>query len=141
MSTLGTLALTAGAALSACAAIAHLACVAIGPAAYRFMGAGEKMVRAAAVGKLVPTVVTLGIALVLFIWAAYALSGAGLIGPLPFTKAALFVITAVYLARALAFPLLRPAFAENSATFWWVSSGICLAIGLLHVVGLWAAVL
>jgi hypothetical protein len=34
------------------------------------------------------------------------------------------------------FPLLKPAFPDNGNTFWWVTSGICLAIGLTHLVGL-----
>jgi hypothetical protein len=142
VATLGTLALGVGAAFSAAAAIAHLACIALGPAAYRFMGAGEKMASAVEAGKLQPTLVTLTISGVLLSWAAYALSGAGLIPRLPLTKAALLAITAVYLARAVAFPLLRPAFPENSTTFWMVSSGICLVIGLVHAYGLaarWAA--
>jgi hypothetical protein len=116
--------------------MAHLACVVLGPDAYRFMGAGEKMARAVEAGKLRPTLVTLGIAAVLFVWAAYALSGAELIAPLPFTKAALIAITAVYIGRAVAFPLLRPVFPGNSTTFWYVSSGICLLIGLVYAYGL-----
>ena len=93
------------------------------------------MARAVQAGKLQPTLVTLAIAAILFTWAAYALSGAGLISRLPLTKLALLVITAVYLGRAVAFPFLRPAFPENSTTFWLVSSGICLVIGLLHAYG------
>jgi len=142
MPTPGTLALALGAALSAAAAIAHLVCIAVGPAAYRFMGAGEKMARAVEAGKIQPTIVTLAISSVLLAWAAYALSGAGLITRLPLTKEVLLAITVVYLARAIAFPLLRLAFPENSTTFWLVSSGICLLIGLLHTYGLatrWSA--
>lgn len=44
------------------------------------------------------------------------------------------------MGRAVALPLLRPAFPENSHTFWLVSSGICLFIGLFHlygVLGIW----
>lgn len=138
----GTQALVIGGALSAAAALAHLACVFVGAPAYRFMGAGEKMARAAEAGKVQATVVTLAIAGVLLVWAAYAFSGAGVIASLPFTKPALITISAVYLARAVAFPLLKPAFPENSQTFWRVSSGICLVIGLLHLYGLiarWSA--
>jgi hypothetical protein len=142
MPTPGTVALAAGATLSALAAIAHLACIVLGPSAYRFMGAGEKMARAVEAGKLQPTIVTLAISCVLLSWAAFALSGAGFISRLPLTKLALLAITALYLGRALCFPLLRPAFPENSTTFWLVSSGICLVIGLVHAYGLasrWAA--
>lgn len=134
----GTQALLLGAALSAAAAVAHLACILIGPAAYRFMGAGERMARAVEAGQWRPTLVTLAIAGVLLLWSAYALSGAGLIGALPQVRLVLVLISAIYLARALAFPLLRPAFPENSETFWWVSSGICAVIGVVHAYGSWA---
>ena len=136
MPTPGTAALAMAAALSAAAAIAHLACVVIGARAYRFMGAGESMTRAVEAGKTRPTLTTVAIAAVLFVWAAYALSGAGLIGHLPFTKVALLAITSVYIGRAVFFPLLRPSFPGNSTKFWLVSSGICLAIGLVHAYGL-----
>jgi hypothetical protein len=136
----GTQALVLGAMLSATAAVAHLACIVIGAPAYRLMGAGERMARAVEAGKLRPTLVTLAIAGLLSMWAAYALSGAGVIVGLPFTPAALVAISAVYIARGVAFPLLKPLLPENSNTFWWVSSGICLLIGLVHaygVVALW----
>jgi hypothetical protein len=132
----GSHALVIGAALSAAAAVAHLACIAIGPAAYRAMGAGERMARAAQAGRLRPTLVTLAISGMLLLWSAYALSGAGVIAPLPLTNTALPLICAIYLLRSVAFPLLKPAFPDNSPTFWLVSSSICGAIGLLHAYGL-----
>ena len=131
----GAEALIIAGSLSAAAAVAHLACILLGPAAYRFMGAGEKMARAVEAKRLRPTLVTLGIACALFTWAAYAFSGAGVIGQIPFAKVVLPAICVVYLARALAFPLLKPRFPGNSQTFWLVSSGICLVIGLAHVYG------
>src|SRR6476620_802839 len=97
----GPLALLIGAALSAAAAIAHLACIVIGAPAYRFMGAGERMARAVEARKLRPALVTVGVALILVACSAYALSGAGLIAPLPLTKAALVLICVAYLGRAL----------------------------------------
>ena len=136
MLSFGTQALVIGASLSAVAAMAHLACIVIGAPAYRFMGAGEKMARAVESGKIQPALVTLAVAGVLFAWAAYALSGAGAIGRLPFTKSALLVICAIYMGRAVAFPFLRPVFPYNSETFWLVSSGICALIALVHFYGL-----
>jgi hypothetical protein len=135
MSALGTQALILAASSSAVAGLAHLACIALGPRAYRAMGAGERMALAVEAGKLRPTLVTLGIAGVLLLWSAYALAGAGVIGGLPFVRFVLPGISAVFLARAVAFPLLKPAFPENSETFWWVSSAICGAIGTLYLVG------
>lgn len=131
----GSLALLLGASLSAAAAVAHLACIVIGAPAYRFMGAGERMARAVEAGQLRPTLVTLAVAGVLFSWAAFALSGAGILGPLPLTRFALLAISAVYLGRAVAFPLIKSSFPGNSKTFWLVSSGICGLIGLVHVYG------
>ena len=136
MLTSGAQALIAGASCSAAAALAHLACIVLGAPAYRFMGAGERMARAVEAGKLRPALVTLAISAVLAVSAAYALGGAGVIGLLPFSSLALPAICAVYLGRAVAFPILRHAFPENSRTFWLVSSGICLLIGLLHLYGL-----
>ncbi len=131
----GAQALVVGASLSAAAAAAHLACIFIGAPAYRFLGAGERMARAVEARKLRPTLVTLAISGVLFLWSAYALSGAGVIAALPLTKLALVLICTIYLARAVAFPFLKSAFPENSSTFWWVSSGICGFMGLVHAYG------
>lgn len=135
MHNLGSHALMIGGTLSAIAALAHLACIALGPSAYRFMGAGERMARAVEAGKRKPALITLAIASILLLWALYAFSGAGIIPRLPLTKIALALISVVYLARAVAFPLLKPAFPENSRIFWWVSSSICLVLGLLYAIG------
>ena len=128
--------LVLAAALSAIAAALHLAVIAGGPEWYRFFGAGERMARLAEARSAVPTVVTLGISAVLALWAVYAAAGAGLLRPLPFTAAALLVITSIYVLRGLAIvpaalsPALRTPF-----NLW--SSAICLAIGLVHAIGLW----
>ena len=129
--------LIAAAQLDALAAVAHLACITLGAPAYRLMGAGERMVRAAEAGSPVPARVTLAIAAVLFGWTAYALSGAGVLLRLPLTGPVLVAITAALLLRAVAAPLLKPVFPGNSATFWWVSSGVCAVMGGVHAVGTW----
>src|SRR5918998_205483 len=117
---------------SAAAAILHLACIAGGPEWYRTFGAGERMARMAARGHWYPTVLTLGIAAILFVWALYAWSGAGLIPRLPLLRLGLCAITGVYLLRAAAFVPLKPYFPGNSDAFWHSSSGVCLGLGLLH---------
>lgn len=130
----GAVTLLAGAIFSTVAALAHLACVLIGAPAYRLMGAGERMARAAEQGRLQPTLVTLAITALLLAWAAFALSGAGFLS-LPLTRVALIAISLVYLGRAVAFPMIRHRFPENSDTFWWVSSSICGVIGLAYAFG------
>jgi hypothetical protein len=132
--------LLVGSVLSAIAALAHVAIVIGGPSWYRFFGAGEKFAVAAEQGKLLPAFVTLGIALVLLSWSMYAISGSGALPPFPFLKAALCLITGIYLFRGIAgFAILvTPAFSKQHLTsaFLVVSSLICLVYGGVHLVGL-----
>ncbi|GGD63272.1 hypothetical protein [Lacimicrobium alkaliphilum] len=124
-----------GAFCSFAAALSHLGCIVFGADAYRFFGAGEQMAKMAEKGLWYPTIVTSVLVMVLVAWGLYALSGAGVIFRLPFLRFALCAITSVYLIRGVAFFWLMPMFPENSLTFWLVSSGICLGIGLLYAVG------
>lgn len=87
-------------------------------------------------GEPYPTLMAAGIGTVLLLWALYALSGAGVVRRLPLLRTALCAITAVYLLRGIAFIPLQPLFPGNSLTFWLVSSGICLSIGIVHAIGL-----
>ncbi|MCS0629517.1 hypothetical protein NX786_09240 [Telluria mixta] len=136
MQTTVNIPLAVGALLSAVAALLHLGIIAGGPAWYRFFGAGERFARAAAEGRWYPTVVTLGIAAVLFIWSAYALAGAGVVTRLPLLKAALVGITAVYLVRGIAFAPLVVAKGGAITPFVVWSSLICFGYGVVHLVGL-----
>src|SRR5262249_52382561 len=114
--------LAAAAVLNALAALLHLGCIVFGGPWYRFFGAGERMVRLAAAGSWTPVLVTLGIASVLSLWSLYALSGAGIIMRLPFLRAALWAIAAVYLIRAISGPVLAHVATDRSVAFWWWSS-------------------
>jgi hypothetical protein len=128
--------LIVGAALSAIAALLHVGCIVFGAAWYRFFGAGERMAQLAEAGDRRPAVVTAGIVVVLSVWALYALSGAGAIQRLPLLRIALCAITTVYLLRGLV-GLSYAAFGAGSdAAFWWWSSAICLAFGIVHAAGL-----
>lgn len=131
--------LIAAAALSAAAALLHLGCIVGGPDWYRFFGAGEGMARAAARGEWRPTLITLGIATVLAVWAAYAASGAGLIPRLPLLRTALVAITAVYLIRALVFVPLHFWRPQHSDAFAIWSSAIVLIYGVVHLIGVMRA--
>jgi hypothetical protein len=94
------------------------------------------MVAMAERGMVRPTLITLAIAAILAIWGAYAFSGAGLLPRLPLLRPALLAITAVFLARAAALPLLFRVMPDRSSAFLWISSAIVLAIGVVHAVGL-----
>jgi hypothetical protein len=136
--------LLTGGVLSAVAGALHLGCIVGGAAWYRFFGAGEHLVRLAEAGRPMPHVYAGGISAALFLAAAYAFSGAGLIGRLPLLRLALVSITAVYLARAAALPLMLRYAQDATRTpeFLLWSSAIVLAFGLVHAIGLataWAS--
>jgi hypothetical protein len=131
--------LIGGGILSTLASALHIAVIAGGPAWYRFFGAGEGIARAAERGSIMPVVITLGIASLLALWAAYAFSGAGLIRRLPLLRIALVAITAIYLARGLLIVpvVLFVPYPEGAFDYW--SSIIVLIYGIMHLLGTWKA--
>ena len=121
--------------LSGIAAILHIAIIFGGPIWYRFFGAGERMAQLAAQGSPRAALITLCIATILLIWAAYAFSGAGLLPRLPLLRTALVLNSAVYLLRGIApfaVMLFRP---EAAKAFWVWSSLIVLVYGLAYAIG------
>ena len=121
------------------AAALHLAVIAGGPDWYRFFGAGEAMAQAAERGSVRPALITLGIAIILGIWAAYAFSGAGLIRRLPLLRTGLVTISFIYLARGLApAPVLLVQPSPLSPFDLW-SSLVVLVYGLSYAIGSWRA--
>lgn len=134
--------LLAGGLLTGAASLLHVGIILGGPAWYRFFGAGEEMARRASLGFIFPTVVTLGIAAVLAVWALYAFSGAGVIRRLPLLHVILPLIAMVFLARGIfGVPLVLfvddPYLNELRAkmTFMVVSSAICVVLGLCYAAG------
>ena len=132
--------LIAGGWMSVVAAVMHIACIFGGPDWYRFFGAGEPIAQAAERGSWVPPLMTLAIASLLAIWAAYAFAGAGLLPRLPLMRTALVVISGIYLARGLII-LYPPLFnrSDLSWTFMLWSSLIVLTMGLVYAIGTWRA--
>ena len=129
-------ALIIGACLSAIAALLHVGIIIKGPSWYRFFGAGEAMARAVEQGRRYPTFVTGAIAVVLAVWSAYALSAADVLPAAPFLRPVLCAITLIYLLRGLVLipVLILPRTAATTFGLW--SSGICLAFGATHLIGL-----
>lgn len=115
------------------AAALHLAIIAGGAEWYRFFGAGEDFASRAAEGDMFPDLVTLGIAAILTTWGLYCLQVAGRVNlHLPWPRAALTAITAIYTVRAAA-PLIAwiVAPAAIDAFLIW-SSLICAFYALAH---------
>lgn len=131
--------LIAGGALSALASALHVAVIFGGGDWYRFFGAGEAMARATERGSAVPALVTLGIAALLALWAAYAFGGAGLIRRLPLLRTALVAISGIYLARGLLIVPVALSLSYRDAAFDYWSSLIVLGYGLVYAIGTWLA--
>lgn len=124
------------AALTGLAALAHVGCIIFGARWYRFMGAGERMARMAEAGSPRPALITAAVTLVLVIWAAYALSGAGVLAPLPLLQPVLWAICAVLMLRALGgFVLAVLAPGEHGWRFWIWSSALCLLLAASYTLG------
>lgn len=130
------LALVAAATLSALAALLHVGCIVFGAPWYRFFGAGEQMARMAERGEWRPTLITSVIVLVLSAWAAYALSGAGVLPRFPLLRLALCAIAGVYTLRGVTGLVVAASGRVANRRFWVWSSLICLVFGLTHAVGL-----
>lgn len=128
--------LVTGAALTGTAALMHFACIIFGAPAFRFLGAGEQLASMAERGHWYPNLAAFVIGAALSLCSAYALSAARLLPRFPLVRTVLCLATGAFLLRAIAFPWLKPAFPDNSNTFWLVTSGICLTIGLVHLAGL-----
>lgn len=123
-------------ALSATAAILHVACIYFGASWYRFLGAGEYMATLAEQGSIEPTIITSSIAAVLVIWSLYAFSAAGVFFRLPFMRSVLCVITLIYLTRGIIGLFFINTPMGRSAEFWLWSSLICLIFAAFHYIGL-----
>lgn len=134
---LGQKLLLIGGTLSLIASFLHIGVIVGGPDWYRFFGAGEDMARMAEKGLVYPAIITLGIALLLAVWAYFAFAGAGLGWKPPLMRTGLIVISGIYLLRGLAlFPLL--VFAPDKVNGFAVwSSMIVLVYGLFYAVGTW----
>lgn len=118
------------------AALLHFACILFGAPLYRILGAGDAIARMAERGHAYPHLMALLVGTALLVCAAYALSAAGVIIRLPFLPWVLCGMIAVFVLRGVTFPWLMPFFPGNSMVFWIISSGACLLIGALHLMGL-----
>ena len=131
--------LLAAGALSSAAALLHLAFIVGGPKWYRALGAGEQFASAAARGAWFPAIITLGIALIMKIWAIYAFSAAGNMPALPFRRTILVLIVVGLTARGLAIVAPDMWRADLSYAFKLWSSVAVLSLAACFAVGTFLA--
>ncbi len=130
--------LVVAAVLNFAVAVLHVGIILGGGPAYRYFGAGESFAQAADSGRAWPAVATAGLVVGFAGFGAYALSGAGLIGPLPLLRWMLIGIAALYTLRGLAvFPQALGLIVGTRRDV--VFSAVSLAVGLVHAAGVWLA--
>jgi len=128
-------ALVTGAILSAASGVLHVGIVIGGPTWMRYFGAIERGVVAVEAGSLLPIVLGYGVALLWFVAAAYALSGAGVLPKWPLLKPALIVITSLYLLRGIAVVPIAMVLPNRLAFVVW-SSVVFFIAGAVYFQGL-----
>lgn len=125
-----------GALGSICAALVHVWAIFTGPEAYAALGAPPDVVLSAKAGTWYAPTITLGIAIIIFGWALYALSAIKLLPRFLWLRAGLIAIASVLLLRAV---LWIPIYLANNLPFTsfdvW-SSTLCFILGSLYALGL-----
>ncbi len=130
--------------LALAGALLHIAIMIGGPAWYDFFGAPEGLVQMARNGNLRAPISCLVIASMLFVFAAYAFSGAALIKRLPLLRLVMALIAVVLILRGVLFiPLIlfQPGLLSGVCdcrsidTFIVVTSLVCLVMGIGFVLG------
>jgi hypothetical protein len=79
----------------------HVVIAIVGPAAYRFFGAGERMALAASGGSPFPALLTVVVAVVFALFGMYALSAAGRVRPLPAVRPGVLTMGVVFAVRGI----------------------------------------
>jgi hypothetical protein len=131
--------LITGGVISAAIAILHVV-LTFKPEWWRYIsGAVESpLAEMAERGSIGTRIASVALALIFAIWALYAFSGVGLIGPLPWLRTALIAIGAIYILRSLAiFPEINMVRSEGYPPQLVVFSSISLVTGLLYLIGVW----
>jgi len=132
----GRVPLLVAAGCSAAVALLHVGILLMGPPWYRWFGAPSLADQIEKGSALVPTAMTLVVAAVFVVWAAYGLSGAGVIRRLPLLRVGLYVIAAIYVLRGLQVVLEVPAAVQGRVPARFaVFSAFAAFAGVAYLVG------
>ena len=101
---------------------------------YRRFGVDETLIQMTEAGSSTPTMLFGVFALLLFILACYALSGAGVVRKLPMLRSVLMVVGLGYLFAGIAPWIIDTAQPPDQA-MPYLSSGFYIITGLLHIIG------
>ncbi|WP_108821034.1 hypothetical protein [Dysgonomonas sp. Marseille-P4361] len=116
-------------------AIAHVVGLFWAQEMYDYTGVGENMQRNAEIHPLLPTAMTVFVAIFFLIFGLYGLSAAGIVKKLPFLKLGVFTIAAIYLVRGIVGSVINIGF-ESSFIWYHLLFSLCaLGIGVLYLLG------
>ena len=119
-------------------ALAHFALM-FNPSGYRLIGE-DNLADMHEQGSSIPLGITIGTVILFFIWGIYALSGAGLLPPLPLLKGALIAMGIFYLMRSVVLPMeLFKMISENYPRRLVFFSSGALILGILYLIGVFIA--
>jgi len=116
-------------------AVSQLIMILGGAPAYQQMGAGTTLSNMAAAGSSTPAMLFSVLALLLFIAACYALSGAGVFRKLPALRSVLIFIGLLYCARGAYVVYAYIDHPHILTPYLYVSSVFYFMAGLLHIIG------
>ncbi|PHR93654.1 MAG: hypothetical protein COA69_03170 [Robiginitomaculum sp.] len=125
-------------------AIVHIMGLIAGPEWIRFLGAPDLVVESARQRTWLAPVSTLVIAGVLCVWAAYALSGAGVLRKLPLLRTVLAVTAVIFVVRGVIFlPLFLSSCWDWNTSFHAFHGFLSLyvfVLGMLYSCGLYGLI-
>jgi hypothetical protein len=130
--------LIAGGVISALISLLHVV-LALKPELYRYIVPGQEsaLAQMAEQGASLTTLASAALALIFAVWALYAFSGAGLIGPLPGLRAILIATGVIYILRALFLPSEINMVLTQGYPFRFVAfSTLSLMTGMLYLIGI-----
>src|SRR5512140_2798553 len=136
MNTPGRTLLFLGAMANFALALLHIGIILVGPRAFLYFGASG-LAQQASRGSPLPDILTLILAVIFIGCGVYALSGAGILPRLPWPRAALLLISFVYLLRGaiVIFDVLRAILGAAYPLRQTVFSLVALLIGLVLLAG------
>jgi len=127
--------LLSAAAIAIITALSHSACIFLGPQCYAFQLAPEVIVQSAEQGTWLAPVGTLIASFIFLLFAAYAMSAAGVIRRLPIQTGVVYTIAGLCLVRGvlgIQLWIRRPELLTDFAVFsnWvWFAAGLCYLVG------------
>ena len=120
---------------SVLSAVSQLLMILGGATAFEHLGAGKVLTQMVAAGSSTPAMLFSVLALLLFIAACYALSGAGVFRKLPALRSVLVFIGLLYCARGAYLVYAYMDHPQILTPYLYISSVFYFIAGLIHLIG------